>query len=142
MTDAEMDRFGLFDGDLLFGRRSLVEAGAGKCSLVEGLSEPTTFESSIIRVRVDKDRLRPRFIYYWLKSHFGRGTIRAIVTGTTVKGIKGSVLKDVQILCPPTETQDIIIENLRAYDDLIENNRRRICCWKGGCGLIWKGLEK
>ena len=63
MTDLEMARSGLADGDLLFGRRSLVEAGAGKCSLVEGLSEPTTFESSIIRVRVDADRLRPRFLY-------------------------------------------------------------------------------
>lgn len=138
MTDAEMGRFGLIDGDLLFGRRSLVEAGAGKCSLVEGLSEPTTFESSIIRVRVDKDRIRPRFIYYWLKSHFGRGTIRAIVTGTTVKGIKGSVLKDVQILCPPIETQDVIIENLRAYDDLIENNRRRIQLLEQSARLLYK----
>ena len=138
MADAEMGRFGLVDGDLLFGRRSLVEAGAGKCSLVEGLSEPTTFESSIIRVRVDKNRIRPRFIYYWLKSHFGRGTIRAIVTGTTVKGIKGSVLKDVQILCPPIETQDGIIENLRAYDDLIENNRRRIQLLEQAARLLYK----
>ena len=31
MTDAEMARSGLMNGDLLFGRRSLVEAGAGKC---------------------------------------------------------------------------------------------------------------
>ena len=138
MTDAEMDRFGIADGDLLFGRRSLVEAGAGKCSLVEGLSEPTTFESSIIRVRVDEDRLRPRFIYYWLKSHFGRGTIRAIVTGTNVKGIRGSVLKDVLILCPPTETQDIIVQNLRAYDDLIENNRRRIQLLEESARLLYR----
>ena len=138
MTDTEMARFGLADGDLLFGRRSLVEAGAGKCSLVEDLSELTTFESSIIRVRVDEDRLRPRFIYYWLKSHLGRGTIRAIVTGTNVKGIKGSVLKDVQILYPPTETQDMIVEKLRAYDDLIENNRRRIQLLEQAARLLYR----
>ena len=126
MTEAEMERSGLEDGDLLFGRRSLVEAGAGKCSLVENLAEPTTFESSIIRVRVNKDRIRPRFVYYWLKSHEGRGRIRAIVTGTNVKGIKASVLKGVQVPCPPTMTQDLVVEKLRAYDDLIENNRRRM----------------
>ena len=117
---------------------SLVEAGAGKCSLVEGLSEPTTFESSLIRVRVDEDRLRPRFVYYWLKSHMGRGTIRAIVTGTNVKGIKASVLKDVQVLCPPTEIQDQIIERLQAYDDLIENNRRRIQLLEQAARLLYK----
>lgn len=138
MTETEMERSGLVDGDLLFGRRSLVEAGAGKCSLVEGLSESTTFESSIIRVRVDEYLIRPRYVYYWLKSHTGRGAIRSIVTGTNVKGIKGSVLKDVQVPCPETVTQDRIIEILRAYDDLIENNRRRIQLLEQAARLLYK----
>ncbi len=138
MNDAEMAKSGLRDGDLLFGRRSLVEAGAGKCSLVEGLSEPTTFESSIIRVRVDENRLKPRFIYYWLKSHSGRGAIRAIVTGTNVKGIRSSVLKDIEVPCPTTETQDRIVERLRAYDNLIENNRRRIQLLEQAARLLYK----
>ena len=34
MSEAEMEKSGLIDGDLLFGRRSLVEEGAGKCSMV------------------------------------------------------------------------------------------------------------
>ncbi len=126
MSDAEMARSGLMNGDLLFGRRSLVEAGAGKCSLVEGLSEPATFESSIIRVRVDENSILPRFIFYWLKSHAGRGAIRAIVTGTNVKGIRGSVLKDIEVICPPFNTQNKIVEILQTYDDLIENNQRRM----------------
>jgi type I restriction enzyme, S subunit len=138
MNEAEMVKSGIQDGDLLFGRRSLVEAGAGKCSLVEGLSEPTTFESSIIRVRVDEKRLRPRFIYYWLKSHSGRGAIRAIVTGTNVKGIKSSVLKDIEVPCPTTETQDRVVELLRAYDDLIENNRRRIQLLEQAARLLYR----
>lgn len=93
MTDSEMDRFGLANGDLLFARRSLVDAGAGKCSIVGNLSEPTTFESSIIRIRIDQTLIQPRFLYYWLKSHFGRSEIRAIVTGTNIKGIRGNALK-------------------------------------------------
>lgn len=138
MSDLEMARSGLADGDLLFGRRSLVEAGAGKCSLVEGLSEPTTFESSIIRVRVDETKIRPRFLYYWLKSHMGRGSIRAIVTGVNVKGIKGSVLRNIQVPCPKTNIQDRIVDQLRAYDDLIENNRRRIQLLEQAARLLYK----
>ena len=34
LNDMELATNSLQDGDLLFGRRSLVEAGAGKCSLV------------------------------------------------------------------------------------------------------------
>ncbi len=138
MTDSEMARSGLQDGDLLFGRRSLVEAGAGKCSLVEGVSEPTTFESSIIRVRIDKERVRPRFIFYWLKSHQGRGSIKAIVTGTNVKGIRGTVLKDIKVPCPRVELQDDVVSTLKAYDDLIENNRRRIQLLEQAARLLYK----
>ncbi len=138
MTDSEMARSGLQDGDLLFGRRSLVEAGAGKCSLVEGVSEPTTFESSIIRVRIDKERVRPRFIFYWLKSHQGRGSIKAIVTGTNVKGIRGTVLKDIKVPCPRVGLQDDVVSTLKAYDDLIENNRRRIQLLEQAARLLYK----
>lgn len=104
MTDAEMSISGLADGDLLFGRRSLVESGAGKCSLVEGLTEPTTFESSIIRVRVDPSMIRARFVLYWLRSHQGLGRVRAIVTGTNVKGVRGSTLRRIKVPCPPLDS--------------------------------------
>jgi type I restriction enzyme, S subunit len=138
MTEPEMTRNSLEDGDLLFGRRSLVESGAGKCSIVEGLSEPTTFESSIIRVRVDQSRIRPRFLFYWFKSHYGRGSVMAIVTGTNVKGIRASVLKDIDVICPPLEVQDKIIGILRSYDDLIENNRRRIGLLEQAARLLYQ----
>jgi len=138
MTDSEMARSGIQDGDLLFGRRSLVEAGAGKCSLVEGVSEPTTFESSIIRVRIDKERVRPRFLFYWLKSHQGRGSIKAIVTGTNVKGIRGTVLKDIKVPCPLVGLQDDVVSTLKAYDDLLENNRRRIQLLEQAARLLYK----
>ena len=138
MTDAEMARSGLMNGDLLFGRRSLVEAGAGKCSLVEGLSEPATFESSLIRVRVNEELIHPRFIFYWLKSHVGRGAIRAIVTGTNVKGIRGSVLKDIEVICPPFNTQNKIVDILQAYDDLIENNQRRMKLLEDSARLLYQ----
>ena len=138
MSQREMNVSGLADGDLLFGRRSLVESGAGKCSVVEDLDEPTTFESSIIRVRVDQTKIRPRFIFYWLKSPQGRGRIKAIVTGTNVKGIRGTVLHNIEVVCPPVTKQDAIVSKLRAYDDLIENNRRRIQLLEQAARLLYK----
>jgi len=62
----------LRDGDLLFGRRSVVPAGAGKCSLVVSPTEPLTFESSIIRVRVTTSQAAPLFFYYFFASGVGR----------------------------------------------------------------------
>ncbi|TRU24464.1 MAG: restriction endonuclease subunit S [Microcystis aeruginosa Ma_MB_S_20031200_S102] len=138
MTDSEIDRFCLQNGDLLFGRRSLVESGAGKCSLIDNLIEKTTFESSIIRVRLDSNLALPKFYYYWFKSLRGSGAIRAIVTGTNVKGIKGSDLKNITVDYPSIITQQKIADILSKYDDLIENNRRRIELLERSARLLYK----
>jgi type I restriction enzyme, S subunit len=42
-------------GDLLFARQSLVLSGAGKCSIILKQKEPVTFESHIIRARLNKN---------------------------------------------------------------------------------------
>lgn len=138
MSDSEMDRFGLQGGDLLFGRRSLVEAGAGKCSLVTNIVEPTTFESSIIRVRLKKDLVDPKFMYYYFKAGQGRGRVFAIVTGTNVKGIRGSELAKINVDIPGILLQKKIADILSAYDDLIENNRRRIVLLEESARLLYR----
>src|ERR1700704_4581046 len=120
LTPKETGTSSLSDGDLLFGRRSLIEAGAGKCSLVVGLSEATTFESSIIRVRPDKKQVNPRYLYYFFRSPVGRGRISAIVTGTNVKGIRGSELSQILVRMPAARNvQDRIADVLQNYDGLI-----------------------
>jgi type I restriction enzyme S subunit len=138
MSERELELSGLRDGDLLFGRRSLVESGAGKCSLVAGISEPITFESSIIRVRLDLSRCEPAFYYYWFKSPPGRGRVRAIVSGTNVKGIRGSDLKRLMVTRPPVEVQRRIAGFVKNYDDLIENNRKRIALLEEGARLLYR----
>lgn len=138
MSDQEMDRSGLQDGDLLFGRRSLVEAGAGKCSIVEGISEPTTFESSIIRVKLDCTFCNPYFYYYWFRSPQGRGRIRAIVSGTNVKGIRGSDLRKIKVVQPSIETQSRIVEVIRQYDSAIEVNWRRIELLENAARMLYR----
>lgn len=126
LTERELEANSLEDGDLLFGRRSLIESGAGKCSLVVDPLDSLTFESSIIRVRLNKKVVNPRFMYYYFLSPQGRGRIRSIVSGTNVKGIRGSDLKRLPVANPPKHVQDSIARTLSVYDDLIENNGRRM----------------
>lgn len=126
LNENEIKINSLQDGDLLFGRRSLIESGAGKCSLVINHDKQTTFESSIIRVRVNKNNTNPRFLYYYFLSPIGSGKIRAIVSGTNVKGIRGSDLERIYITIPELSAQNYIANMVKAYDDLIENNENRI----------------
>ena len=114
------------DGDLLFARRSLVLEGSGKCSLVVHPSENLTFESSIIRARPDRTQADSKFYYYLFQSRLGRALMASIATQTAVSGITGSNLMQLKMPQPPLFEQRKITSILSAYDDLIENNTRRI----------------
>lgn len=138
MSDAEMDKSGLIDGDLLFGRRSLVEEGAGKCSMVYKPAGPLTFESSIIRVRLDRAVADPEFFFNYFRSPIGRSRIRAIVGGAAVKGIRGSDLKLIKVHMPPLDQQIAIRQIVALYDDLIATNQRRIALLEDAARRLYR----
>jgi len=124
MNDSELEQCTLCEGDLLFARQSLVLEGAGKCSFVTEITEPTTFESHLIRVRLDKAKADPLFYYYLFTSPYSG--MSTIVQQCAQAGIRGSDLSNLSVLHPPLEAQQKIAKILSAYDDLIENNNRRI----------------
>ena len=138
LNNRELTKSLVKDGDLLFARRSFVLEGSGKCSLVVQPSEDTTFESSIIRARLNPDWADPRFYYYLFRSPQGRALISSIATRTAVSGIRGSELALLKVPKPPLPTQRKIAAVLSPYDDLIENNTRRIKILEEIAGTIYR----
>lgn len=126
LNEKELEKYLVKDGDLLFARRSLVLEGSGKCSIIISPSEATTFESSMIRARLNKNKANCKFYYYLFCSPLGRGLIAAIASQTAVSGIRGSDLVEIKLPFPPLPVQNKIASILSAYDRLIENNTRRI----------------
>ena len=111
-------------GDLLFARQSLVLEGAGKCSIVMEVSPLTVFESHLIRVRLDKTRALPMFYYYYFKSPLS--PMKSIVSQCAQAGIRGSDLQELQVILPPLEKQQRVVDVISVYDNLIENNQKQI----------------
>ena len=123
VTVSELSRFELKTGDLLFARRSLVAEGAGKCSIVLRVDEPTVFESSIIRARLSNEA-DPLFFYYFFGSRFGAAALDSIRRQVAVAGITGADLRGLRVPIPPTRVQREIAAVLGALDDKIDLNRR------------------
>jgi type I restriction enzyme S subunit len=124
LSGSESRRFTLSKGDLLFARRSLVADGAGKCSIVLDIDEPTTFESSIIRARPDRGKAEPAFLYYFFNSTAGLHCLDTIRRQVAVAGITGSDLSRLEIPVPPLSEQRAIAHILGTLDNKIELNRR------------------
>ena len=105
LTDKEIPKVLIETGDLLFARRSLTAEGAGKCSIVKEVQEPTTFESSIIRARPEPSLVSSDFLYYFFSSPVGKYLIGTILRQVAVSGITGTDLKNLPIPTPPPPEQ-------------------------------------
>lgn len=72
------------------------------------------------------EELDRQFLYYLFNTHGVRAQIQATANGAKVRHTSPSRIYDVEIRVPPICTQQKIASILSAYDDLIENNNRRI----------------
>ena len=124
LSDKEVRNYTLEKGDLLFARASLKLSGAGKCSITMDSQELRTFESHLIRARLDPSKAAPGFYYYFFRSPLGRNVIFSIVEQVSAAGIRGSDLAKLQVPVPPLADQRAIAHILGTLDDKIELNRR------------------
>lgn len=74
-----------------------------------------------------KGKAEPKFVFYWLKSPIGQGKLYQQLIGSSQKALTIAALKKIKIELPEDKaTQRKIASILSAYDDLIENNLKRI----------------
>ena len=87
----------------------------------------------------DKIRIHKKFLYYLLNTNTYRGQVRGSASGATVRHTSPDRIKRCELRIPDsTKEQDHIASILSAYDDLIENNRRRIQLLEQAARLLYK----
>lgn len=75
---------------------------------------------------IPTEKVYSKFLYHWLKTSFVQTTIKSLATGSAQPDLNHGAFKSVKINLPPLKTQRKIASILSAYDDLIENNLKRI----------------
>jgi type I restriction enzyme S subunit len=79
-----------------------------------------------LKLRIDHEKYNSKFLYYYFSLPQMVQHINDIAIGSAVPGINLGLLKGIKICLPPKSQQDDIAAILSSYDDLIENNKRRI----------------
>jgi type I restriction enzyme S subunit len=92
---------------------------------------PTSLSGSVLtenaaKVVVTSDRLHPRFLMYFLRSPQGQAAIAARTVGTSQQKLALERIRTIPVPIQPVEAQESVVAILSAYDDLIENNKRRL----------------
>lgn len=110
VTGSELAQFGLAIGDLLFARRSLTFEGAGMCVVVRDLPEAATFESSIIRARLNSTKALPEFVNSYLRGERSSVQRRTFIRQVAVSGVSSADIAQFEIALPKTDEQQTIID--------------------------------
>jgi type I restriction enzyme S subunit len=126
MTKTETSNAFLLNGDLLFARQSLVLAGVGKCVLFKAKSSDITFESHLIRVRLNEKNALPSFYFYFFKSDVGRARIASNASMMAASGIRGSDLQKIKVPVPPIIEQSRIVSVFEVWDKSIKKLKQKI----------------
>ncbi|OGT91886.1 MAG: hypothetical protein A2286_01810 [Gammaproteobacteria bacterium RIFOXYA12_FULL_61_12] len=124
------------EGDLVF-------TAAGTIGQVGIIPPDTCFERYIIsnkqlRVRCDKGKVSPLFLFLWFTTREMRQHIINKNSGSTIPLINLGILRGLPVPLPPIEVQEQIAATISAYDDLIENNRRRMALLEESARLLYR----
>lgn len=104
---------------------------------------PEGFEGCLGRrmalIRPDPDKLDARFLHFYLLSPGWRNQVDAnVITGATVNRLPLTKVPGFAVEFPELTKQKEISVILAAYDDLIENNRRRIALLEEAARQLYK----
>jgi type I restriction enzyme S subunit len=108
-------------GDVILTR----EAPLGEVGILRD-DEGIFLGQRLMSYRVDPRRYDARFLLYVLLGPDLQAQIRALGSGSTVEHMRVPDAERLMVPLPPLDTQRRIAGILSAYDDLIENNERRI----------------
>lgn len=123
-------------GDLVFTQRGTL----GQVAIIpeDGISDRYVVSQSQMKLTVDSSKADTLFLYYYFSSRDAVEKIINCVSSSGVPHINLTVLRNFSVPVPPVETQQAIASVLSAYDDLIENNRRRIQLLEQAARLLYK----
>ena len=113
-----------FPGDLVFTQRGTL----GQVGLIphESRFQRYIISQSQMKLTVNPRIADPRFVYYFFRLPT---TVQKVVNHALTSGVPHinlGILREFKITLPDVDCQQHIADILSAYDDLIENNRRRM----------------
>lgn len=127
-------RHKLEKGDIVFPRRGDIR----KCALIGEDQEGYLCGTGCLKITLPDQVYSPHFLYYYLVLPKVGEWLERNAVGTTMLNLNTSILGGVSIPDKSIDEQNEIVSILSAYDNLIENNRRRIQLLEESARLLYK----
>ena len=100
---------------------------------------PARVNQHVTIIRPNSKMLNPRFLCYYLISPLMQSYLLSIAgSGGTRKALTKAMVEEFQVPCPSLQEQNQVVEIVGAYDDLIQNNRRRMALLEESARLLYQ----
>lgn len=109
-------------GDLVLPRRGDIN----KRAICKPENEGWLCGTGCLKIRLNDEIVDPNFLYYYFTLSSVVESILNKAVGSTMLNLSGAILSSTELTYPPLPTQRRIASILSAYDNLIENNLKRI----------------
>jgi type I restriction enzyme S subunit len=109
-------------GDIVYGRRGDI----GRQALIGRREAGWLCGTGCLRISLGDKIVDPTFLHYYLRDPRVIRDISNQAVGATMPNLNTKILRGIEVRHPDLPTQRKIAGILSAYDDLIENNLRRI----------------
>ena len=110
-----------------------------RCCQVPDWVLPARVNQHVAIIRPKPDQFDSRFLKYFLISPFMQATMLSLAGGgSTRKALTKEMIQSFEVPKPPRPTQDRIASILSAYDEAMENNRRRMGLLEKAAHLLYE----
>jgi type I restriction enzyme, S subunit len=125
-----------YPGDVVFTQRGTL----GQVGLIPVDSRFSRYliSQSQMKLTVDPGKADAKFVYYYFRDPDTVQNIKNHAITSGVPHINLGLLREFEISLPPVDAQRDIVAILSAYDDLIENNRRRMALLEESARLRYR----
>jgi type I restriction enzyme S subunit len=127
----------LKDGDIIFVRSNGNKDLIGRSMYISDPPSNLSFSAFCIRARI-KEPEYSRFYAYFFRSPNFRKKLSLLGSGTNISNLNQQVLKKIEVPHPSIIQQKAVVDILSPYDDLIDNNRRRIQLLEEAARLLYQ----
>lgn len=122
---------------------NLVASAAGRATIIPSIADGALLNQNALCIRTKSENFNQGYLGYLGKSDIFQGYVKSVGRGAANQvRIALGMIKEFSFNLPPLPTQHKIASILSAYDDLIENNLKRIKLLEEQAFLRYKGIVR